>query len=363
MSYVFEACLFSLASVRGCTARHKPPKRTGLEKLLVPLLALTLVATGPAFAQKSASWHDPSNHRVQFVTVEDGVQLEVLDWGGSGRPVVLLAGSGNTAHIFDDFAAKLSDSAHVYGITRRGFGASTHPESGYTDQRLADDVLQVLDSLKIVAPVLVGHSMAGGELTTLGSEHSDRLGGLVYLDAALDPKDLPADDPAYMALYHKLPAEMRKPPSPPAAVISFQAYRDYQMRNEGFAFPESELRNGYESNLDGTMGKYRTADSVFGAIDAGSRKRDYSKIRVPVLAFFPDGRGKPPYQPKDAHERTAIAEFNAATAAYTNKYKRSLQNAAAGVRIVDVPRANHYFFLSNQTDVLRELLPFLAGLH
>src|SRR5258707_4207643 len=30
----------------------------------------------------------------------------VLDWGGSGRPVVLLAGLGFTAHVFDGFAEK-----------------------------------------------------------------------------------------------------------------------------------------------------------------------------------------------------------------------------------------------------------------
>jgi pimeloyl-ACP methyl ester carboxylesterase len=71
----------------------------------------------------------------------------------------------------------------VYGITRRGFGASSHPESGYDDQHLADDVLRVLDELNIFKPVLVGHSLAGSEMTTLGSRHSDRLAGLVYLDA------------------------------------------------------------------------------------------------------------------------------------------------------------------------------------
>jgi pimeloyl-ACP methyl ester carboxylesterase len=101
--------------------------------------------------------------------VSDDVRLEVLDWGGTGRPVVLLAGSGNTAHVFDDFAEKLSSLCHVYGITRRGFGVSSHPDSSYTEQRLADDVLQVLDSLKLAGPVLVGHSMAGGELTVLAS--------------------------------------------------------------------------------------------------------------------------------------------------------------------------------------------------
>ena len=64
---------------------------------------------------------------VQFVTVEPGVKLEVLDWGGTGRPLVFLAGLGNTAHVFDTFAAKFIGKYHVYGITRRGFGNSAPP--------------------------------------------------------------------------------------------------------------------------------------------------------------------------------------------------------------------------------------------
>ena len=78
----------------------------------------------PAYWQQPASWRDPSPHTVRFVTVEENVRLEVLDWCGSGRPVILLAGGGNTAHVYDDFAPKLTADFHVYGITRRGFGAS-----------------------------------------------------------------------------------------------------------------------------------------------------------------------------------------------------------------------------------------------
>src|SRR5947199_1224024 len=96
-----------------------------------------------AHAQEHGGWRDPSKHVVEFVTVDDDVRLEVLDWGGRGRPMVLLAGSGNTAHVFDDFAPQLTDVCHVYGLTRRGYGESSHPDSGYDDQRLADDVLQV----------------------------------------------------------------------------------------------------------------------------------------------------------------------------------------------------------------------------
>ena len=175
--------------------------------LVVALLCL------PTLASQTTEWRDPSPHQVRLVTVAEDVRLEVLDWGGSGRPVVLLSGSGNTAHVFDDFAPKLSAFCHVYGITRRGYGRSSQPASGYDDQRLADDVLRVLDNLRIEKPVLAGHSMAGGELTTMGNQHSDRLAGLVYLDALGDPRDWPASDPAYRALTEKLPAEMRQGPA------------------------------------------------------------------------------------------------------------------------------------------------------
>src|SRR6266849_6292824 len=123
----------------------------------------------PACTREPAPWQDPSKHRVQFVTVENDVRLEVLDWGGSGRPVVLLTGLGNTAHVFDKFALKLTPAYHVYGITRRGYGASSAPASGYSADRLADDVLAVVDSLRLSGrPLLVGHSIGGEELSSIG---------------------------------------------------------------------------------------------------------------------------------------------------------------------------------------------------
>ena len=128
-------------------------------------------------------WKDPSNHSIRFVTVAAGVKVEALDWGGSGRPVVLLAGNGSTAHVFDALAGQLAASYHVYGLTRRGFGASSKPTSGYDADRLADDVLEVIHSLKLKKPVLIGHSIAGGELSSIGSRHPDKVAGLIYLDA------------------------------------------------------------------------------------------------------------------------------------------------------------------------------------
>jgi pimeloyl-ACP methyl ester carboxylesterase len=98
--------------------------------------------------------------------------------------LLLLPGIGDNAHVFDRFALKLTGAYHVFGITRRGFGASSTPETGYSADRLGDDVLAVLDQPKIDKPVLVRHSIAGEELSSIGSRHPEKVAGLIYLDAA-----------------------------------------------------------------------------------------------------------------------------------------------------------------------------------
>lgn len=333
-------------------------------KRIAQIELLLLLFIGALTVSYASEWHDPSPHDVQFVNVDDGVNLEVLDWGGNGQDVVLLAGSGNTAHVFDDFAPKLSQFCHVWGITRRGYGTSTHPASGYSEQRLADDVLQVIDFLKLRRPVLMGHSMSGEELTRLGDEHPDRLAGLIYLDAADDPADFPASSPAYMALFQKLPQGARTPPPDPTDedLKSFRTFYKWQVKNRPVAFPESELHNQYEEKPDGSVGEFKTDGSIHEAIGAGALKRDYSRIQIPVLAFFPIVGDKSHYQPKNAQEADAIRAFDDATRVYVARYKANLRRAHSGVRIVDLHAADHYVFLSNEQDVLRETHNFLAGL-
>jgi non-heme chloroperoxidase len=159
---------------------------------MLALLIISATAANPATSS-------------QFVEVGDGVKLEVLDWGGAGRPVVLLAGSGNTAHVFDDFAPKLIERCHVhvYGITRRGFGVSSKPSRGYATPDLAEDDWLVIQLLKLQKPIIIGHSVAGSEMTFLGQKLPSELGALVYLDASADPLDHPWDNVEYRTLVMK----------------------------------------------------------------------------------------------------------------------------------------------------------------
>jgi pimeloyl-ACP methyl ester carboxylesterase len=147
-------------------------------------------------------------------------------------------------------------------------GASGRPASGYTEDRLVEDDLRVLDALKLVRPVMAGHSVAGNELSELGIRHDRRIGGLVCLDALNDGAD---DYTDYDALCGKLPEAMRKAPTPsPSDLESFPAYRDWRTRTEGIAIPEAEWRNDFAENPDGSVGNRLPPGFVPAEIMAGN---------------------------------------------------------------------------------------------
>ncbi|HEV3040364.1 MAG TPA: alpha/beta hydrolase [Candidatus Angelobacter sp.] len=329
------------------------------------LLVLALLAsmyTPIVCAQPSAAWHDPSTHKVQFITVDNGVRLEVLDWGGTGRPMVLLAGAGCTAHIFDGFAEKLTGGFHVYGITRRGFGASSHPEFGYDEQRRVEDVLRILDSLKLKQPILVGHSMAGGELTAFAGRHPDRVAGLIYLDAVRDPtRD-------YSPIGRKLAsAHLHALTQPDPKDASFATYREWQMARDRFAFPESELRNEYETAANGTMGARRSSGRIYAAL-GGTLKPDYSRVHAPVLAIFamparPAQMILRTYEFNATDERGPVEEAYNQLLGFIHEDEKSVRKCRAQVRVVEMPGSDHYVFLASEADVLREMRSFLGSLN
>jgi non-heme chloroperoxidase len=316
----------------------------------------------PLFSQ-SGAWKDPSPHSTRFVNVDKDVRLEVLDWGGSGRPIVLLAGGGNTAHVFDDFAPKLTSQFHVYGITRRGFGASGYSATDDPADRLGDDVLAVMDALKLKRPILVGHSIGGVELSSVANSHPDRIAALVYLDAAYSYAFDNGEGASIMEI-QKLQGP--QPPPPDAAdLASFAALQKYYERVNGFRFPEGELRQQRESTPDGRVGKQRDlpGGALFMSLMMGTKK--YSKIPVPALVIFanPHSQGTWVDDNPDPAVRTAARVYSTALSALTERQEKAVENGASRAQVITLPGANHYVFLSNEADVLREMRAFLARQH
>jgi pimeloyl-ACP methyl ester carboxylesterase len=298
---------------------------------------------------------DPSPHQVQFVSVDKSVKLEVVDWGGSGSALVFLAGLGNTAHVFDKFALNFTRKYHVYGITRRGFGRSSVPPSGYTVDRLALDVLEVMESLKLNKPVLVGHSIAGEELSFIGSRYPEKVAGLIYLDAAYAHAfydsargDLNIDS---IELAKKLDLIRPGAGRDPEPLIQELLQTDLPRL-------EHDLREQLKDvELMSVSQRQARFPAPFRAVISGQQK--LGDIRVPVLAIYaiPRSGGLAP--------DSDPAKYAAAQARDTQTAEAQARAFEAGVptaRVVRMPNANHYVFLSNDGDVWREMNNFLRGL-
>ncbi len=167
------------------------------------------------------------------------------------------------------------------------------PETAYRDPA-AHRVHFVTVEKNVKLEVLVEHSIAGEELSSIGTRHPEKVAGLIYLDAG------------YFYAYYDPAVQTPVPETPPAP-----------------------------------------ADGAFApaAIMAGTEK--YRDIRGPILAIFAS-----PHDPGPGVAQEAIAERQAAA------FEKGLPNA----KVVRIPNANHYVFLSNEADVLREMNAFIAGL-
>lgn len=98
---------------------------------------------------------------------------------GRGEPVVLVHAIGCDHHMWDSLAEALTPRFRVVRVDVRGHGESPVPAGEYSLDDLADDVLAVLDALKIEKAHWVGLSMGGMIGQAFALAHPERLGRLV----------------------------------------------------------------------------------------------------------------------------------------------------------------------------------------
>ena len=339
---------------------HYPMRRLVLLLVVIHFLGSTgaLRAQVPALATPAP--------RIQLVPVDGSVKLEVVDWGGSGPPLVLLAALGTDAHEFDSFAPKLTDRCHVYGVTRRGFGASSKPNDGYSNERLGQDILAVLDSLKIDRALFAGHSMSGMELSWLGTHHPERVLGLIYIEAAYgyafyseashDPTNLILDA---LELQRKLP---QLPPGggrPDQQRLTSELLT-MTMKLEGELREHAEQIKGFP---DPEMDPAHPPNPPVWLTGIYQGLEKYTKIDVPALAIFAvphalDNLGDPQQFAKDPK---AAAAAEAADTLRCGSQADAFQKGAPQGQVVRSAHANHFILDSNGAEVLALVRSFIDG--
>jgi pimeloyl-ACP methyl ester carboxylesterase len=260
-----------------------------------------------------------------------GIQLSAVDYGGEGRPPLLLV-HGGAAHArwWDFVAPALTGRFHVIALDQRGHGDSPWTEQwAYGSRHYAADLDAVLDGWALGAPVLVGHSMGGHSVMVYAAEHSERLRAIVAIDSI---PAYPEHAVAALAAIADRPASLYE--SLADAVASFRL-----LPGETLATPEV-LRHVAELSF-----RERADGKWVHKMDRRTLRREpiqldgeLARIRCPALMI------------KAAQSPVLSASFARAMAA-----------RMAHGRMVQLENSNHHAPIDNPSGLVAVMTPFFAG--
>ena len=314
------------------------------------------------------------------VELSDTVNLEVRDWrsllqngAGSGPPLVLLTGLGNTAAVYDDLAPLLARRLPVVALTRRGFGGSSAPATGYDVPTRVDDLRLSLDRLGLERVVLLGHSLAGDELTAFAGRYPQRVAGLVYLDAALNRFAMSRSNPAQACMealreeaVATLPRELFLRP---AGAEPRPRSHEALARLMAMVLPPMPQAELYASTAwipgGGVDTSTSTKRAAEGLTQGTERYRpDYRPLRMPLLALYagqsPLDRVRPKIPAAQERQARACAQANARW--FQGAGPDDLRAQRPDATIAIWPDASHHLFLEHPQRTATAIQNFVNAL-
>ncbi len=114
-----------------------------------------------------------------------GLRFHHRDWGGSGRPIVLLHGLASNSHWWDLVAPKLAEDFTVVALDQRGHGKSAKPDFGYDFATVSADLHAFIQKLRLESPILVGHSWGGDVALEYAVAYPGFAKGLCFVDGGM----------------------------------------------------------------------------------------------------------------------------------------------------------------------------------
>lgn len=116
------------------------------------------------------------------ITTSDHVAIHYTVQG-EGPNVVLLHGLGSAGADWQPQIEYLQQNFQVITVDMRGHGESEAPSGRYTIERLARDVLEVMDSLGVDGAHLIGISMGGALAFEMAVQRPERVGSLIIVNS------------------------------------------------------------------------------------------------------------------------------------------------------------------------------------
>ena len=127
----------------------------------------------------------PNDVRSDYAVLNTGIRLRFYASGDpNGKAVIFLHDYADSWFSWSAILAQISATIHAIAPDLRGHGESDKPESGYSISDFADDVIALMDSIKLEKAALVGHSMGSLVAQEVAIKHPDRVEKLVLIGSA-----------------------------------------------------------------------------------------------------------------------------------------------------------------------------------
>lgn len=123
--------------------------------------------------------HDPA---VDAYVTLDGLRFHYRDYGGTGRPLVLLHGLASNSRWWLLVGPLLAKRFRVVALDQRGHGESDKPDNGYEFETVAGDLAGFIDALELERPIVVGHSWGSEVALQYAASYPDRPAGVVLTE-------------------------------------------------------------------------------------------------------------------------------------------------------------------------------------
>jgi pimeloyl-ACP methyl ester carboxylesterase len=137
----------------------------------------------------------------RYVTV-NGLRIHYLDWGGEGKPpLVLLHGIGRLARSFEPIAPHFTGRYRVLAMDMRGHGDSDwHPQAAYLVEDYVQDLEGLVEQLGLRDIVVWGNSTGGRVAQVFAGMHPERTRAVIVEDVGPErPQEISAGRSQRMA--------------------------------------------------------------------------------------------------------------------------------------------------------------------
>ena len=218
---------------------------------------------------------------------------------GSGEPLLLVSGLGGVAAYWKPNLPALAAKYRVIVHDHRGIGQSSRSMIKYSVDQMTDDVLRLMDQLKIERAHLVGHSTGGAIGQTLAIKEPQRLKSMVLFSTWTK------SDPFFRRIFEARKTLLLKGGSEAySRAASFFLYPDWWVNAHESLLAERE-RAG--------LAAFPPAEIVASRIDAivaFDRTADLSRIKTPTLVLVAkDDFLTPPYFSQELAKRIPGAKL------------------------------------------------------